>query len=127
MPQIPESAGACRSWKNALLPQLMALDHSEENLVRSWLAQAFAARSDAEVCELEDSAGFQSIFESAEISGVTLKGRLLLNAGSQEFDVDKLYGGILSSVELFQIPGPEAKSINSLKRQGAVFVEPITE
>ena len=51
---------------------------------------------------------FQSMFESA--------GRLLLNAVSQEFDVDKLYGGILSSVELFQIPGPEAESINSLKQ-----------
>lgn len=53
-PQLPDSAGAFRAWRNAFLPLLMALDGSNENLLYQWLLQAFNARTVAEVNHFKD-------------------------------------------------------------------------
>jgi hypothetical protein len=39
--------------------------------------------------------------------GLQLRGRVLLNMIIREFDLDGALGGVVSSVELFQIPSPE--------------------
>lgn len=59
MPALPDSAGSFRSWRNAFLPMLMALDSSPENFLYFWLLSAFNARSTQETQVLkQDSEGF---------------------------------------------------------------------
>lgn len=47
-------------------------------------------------------------------SGRGLRGRHILNMVVREFDLDAALGGIISSIELFQLPSPENDNISSL-------------
>eukprot|EP00435_Cladocopium_sp_Y103_P046209 s240_g13.t1 len=133
IPPLPDSAGALRSWKNAVLPMLIALDKSDQNFLYTWLMEAFHAKLPHEVEGLRfDSGGFprfdrvlcswltrdsclrgyfgpriQSYLEESMTRGLQLRGRVLLNMIIREFDLDGALGGVVSSVELFQIPSPE--------------------
>ena len=133
LPPLPDSAGALRSWKNAVLPMLIALDKSDQNFLYTWLMEAFHAKLPHEVEQLRfDSGGFprfdrmlcswltrdsclrgyfgpriQSYLEESMTQGLQLRGRVLLNMIIREFDLDGALGGVVSSVELFQIPSPE--------------------
>ena len=141
LPPLPDSAGGLRSWKNSVLPVFMALDCSSENALMTWLMAAFNARSPAEVALLRtDSQGFdrfdrvlcswltkpeslkghfgtriQSYLEESLSSGLGLRGRPILNFVVREFDLDSALGSVISAVELFQIPSPEADNISSLE------------
>ena len=124
LPPLPYSAGALRSWKNAVLPMLVALDKSGQN---------FHAKLPHEVEQLRsDSGGFprfdrvlcswltrdsclrgyfgpriHSYLEESMARGLPLRERVLSNMIIREFDLDGALGGVVSSVELFQIPSPE--------------------
>ena len=132
MPALPDSAGSFRSWRNAFLPMLMALDSSPENFLYVWLLSAFNARSTQEIQVLkQDSEGFprfdrilcswltkdlrghfgariQSYVEECIATNTALRGRPLLNMVVREFDLDAALGGVVSSVELFQLAAPES-------------------
>eukprot|EP00435_Cladocopium_sp_Y103_P025527 s45_g6.t1 len=129
MPPLPDSAGGFRSWKNAFLPLLIALDSSDESHLYQWLLQAFNARSPQDTTLLQqDSGGFprfdrilcswftkdtclkgyfgtriQAFIEESIARGMNLRGRPLL-----KFDLDAALGGMVSAVELFQIPSPDS-------------------
>ena len=132
MPALPDSAGSFRSWRNAFLPMLMALDSSPENFLYVWLLGAFNAKTTLEIQALkQDSEGFprfdrilcswftkdlkghfgariQSYIEECIATNSTLRGRPLLNMVVREFDLDAALGGVVSSVELFQLTSPES-------------------
>ena len=134
MPSLPDSAGAFRSWKNAFLPMVIALDSSDQSYLYQWLTKAFNAKTPAEVQQLKlDSEGFprfdrvlcswctresclkghfgtriQAFIEESMSHGYHLRGRPLLNMIIREFDLDAALGGMLSAVELFQIPSPDS-------------------
>ena len=137
---FPESAGALRAWKNSVIPIFIALDKSPENHLSDWLMFAFRARTPAEILTLStDSQGFprldrmlcswlskpdclrgyfgpriQAYLEESMNSGRGLRGRHILNMVVREFDLDAALGGIISSIELFQLPSPENDNISSL-------------
>ena len=141
LPSLPESAGALRQWRNTVLPMFMSLDRSEHNHLANWLMKAFHAKTKAEILQRNtDSEGFprfdrvlcswfskpeclkghfgtkiQAYLEEAMNSGLQLRGRPLLNMVVREFDLDAALGGVVSAVELFQIPSPEHDSIPSLQ------------
>lgn len=118
MPALPDSAGSFRSWRNAFLPMLMALDSSPENFLYFWLLSAFNARSTQETQVLkQDSEGFprfdrilcscltkdlrghfgariQSYVEECIATNTALRGRPLLNMVVREFDLDAALGGV---------------------------------
>ena len=118
MPALPDSAGSFRSWRNAFLPMLMALDSSPENFLYVWLLSAFNARSTQETQVLkQDSEGFprfdrilcswltkdlrghfvariQSYVEECIATNTALRGRPLLNMVVREFDLDAALGGV---------------------------------
>ena len=140
LPSLPESAGALRSWKNTVIPIFIALDKSPENHLSEWLMFAFRARTPAELKTLStNSQGFprldrmlcswlskpdclkgyfgpriQAYLEETMLSGIGLRGRYILNMVIREFDLDSALGGIISSVELFQLPSPDNDNISSL-------------
>jgi hypothetical protein len=127
MPALPDSAGSFRSWRNAFLPMLMALDSSPENFLYVWLLSAFNARSTQEIQVLkQDSEGFprfdrilcswltkdlrghfgariQSYVEECIATNTALRGRPLLNMVVREFDLDAALGGVVSSVGCFSL------------------------
>ena len=132
-PSLPESAGSLRQWKNVILPMLTALDRSPEAHLITWLRKAFDARTAQDIQALKmDSEGFpkfdrmlcswftrgdslkgyfgpriQAYIEETMTVGVSLRGRPLLNMVVREFDLDNALGGVISGVELFQLPSPE--------------------
>ena len=138
--RLPESAGALRAWKNSVIPIFIALDKSPENYLSDWLMFAFRAQTPAEILTLStDSQGFprldrmlcswlskpdclkgyfgprfQAYLEESMSSGRGLRGRHILNMVVREFDLDAALGGIISSIELFQLPSPENDNISSL-------------
>ena len=140
LPSLPESAGALRAWKNSVIPIFIALDKSPENHVSDWLMFAFRARTQDELHTLStNSQGFprldrmlcswlsrpdclkgyfgpriQAYLEESMNSGRGLRGRHILNMVVREYDLDSALGGIISSVELFQLPSPDNDNISSL-------------
>ena len=114
MPALPDSAGALRSWKNAFLPALIALDKSDEGHLYQWLMTAFNAKSAADVEYLRhESDGFQPFdrilcswfsrdsclkgyfgtriqahLEEMMANSISLRGRPLLNMIVREYDLD---------------------------------------
>lgn len=134
MPALPDSAGALRSWKNAFLPALIALDKSDEGHLYQWLMTAFNAKSAADVEYLRhESDGFprfdcilcswfsrdsclkgyfgtriQAHLEEMMANSISLRGRPLLNMIVREYDLDSALGSVVSAVELFQMPSPES-------------------
>ena len=133
LPSLPDSAGSLRQWKNSLIPQLVALDKSSEGHLFNWLMKAFSAISDHDVRALQTSSdGFpkmdrmlcswltkgealkgyfgpriQSFLERSLTNQIPLRGRPILNIIVREFDLERSLGGMISSVELFQISSPE--------------------
>ena len=49
----------------------------------------------------------QAFIAHSLADGSTLRGRPILNLIVREFDLDNALGGMISAVELFQIPPPE--------------------
>ena len=135
MPALPDSTEACRAWRNAFLPMLMALDSSSENLLYQWLLQAVNARTAIEINHFQDeSEGFprfdrvlcswftkdsclkghfgtriQAYIEENIAMNRTFRGRPLLNLVVREFDLDAALGGVVSAVELFQLQSQESE------------------
>ena len=56
-----------------------------------------------------------------------LRGRPILNMIVREFDLDGALGGVISAVELFQIPSPEGdySSLVNIPRQGSTCSHPV--
>ena len=132
-PPLPDSAGALRQWKNTLVPMLNSLDKSAEGRVYTWLMKAFNATDPVDVQHLSMSSDefptldrvlcswltkqdslrghfgprIQAYIESALTNQQVLRGRPILNFIVREFDLDSALGGVISAVELFQIPAPE--------------------
>ena len=120
-------------WKNTLVPMLNSLDKSAEGRVYNWLMEAFQAKTPLEIHALRESSGdfpkldrmvcswltrgealkgqfgprIQSDSEMSITNHQVLRGRPILNMIIREFDLDGALGGVISAVELFQIPSPE--------------------
>ena len=61
IPNLPESAAAYRTWRNAVRTALLSYDLSDEGALGQWLSKAFSARN-AEAHELAaDSEGYPMV------------------------------------------------------------------
>ena len=132
LPNLPETAAQFRTWRNATRTAILAYDQSSEGHLTPWLSKAFTLRGD-EAKELQrDSEGFprfdrviasvlckpevlrssfglkvQAYVEKCEMSGESVRGRMLINMVSSEFDTSHASTSITSSLELFQLPAPQ--------------------
>ena len=112
---------------------LNSLDKSADGHVYNWLMEAFHAKTPFEIEALRQSSGdfpkldrmvcswltkgealkgqfgprIQSYIEMSITNNQVLRGRPILNMIIREFDLDGALGGVISSIELFQIPSPE--------------------
>ena len=105
--QLPSSASAFRSWRNSFLTKTCSIDATGENVILTWLTQAFHSergedlhhsgllpRLDAHLASLladtkhlksELGMSYQSYIERCQMSGRSPKGRYMIWLLAQQF------------------------------------------
>ena len=132
LPSLPESAAQYRTWRNSTRTSILAYDMSPHGLLTPSFTKAFTARGDEAKRLINDSEGFprfdrviasvlckpevlkssfglkvQSYVERCEMEGECIRGRVIINLVSTEFDTSHASTSITSSLELFQLPSPQ--------------------
>lgn len=133
VPNLPIDAGSYRQWKNSLRALVMSYDRSTDGSLMGWITQALGAKTDQEKANLQLSSGafprfdrvlaaalckpehlrsqfgvrFNAYLETCELQHEEIRGRVMLNVISREFDTDRNTGAIVTALELYNLPPPQ--------------------
>ena len=121
---LPANAAAFRGWKNALLTKVSSIDMTGQDIVLTWLLQAFgndemplqssgflprldahlsALLADSKHLKSEIGMRLQSYIESCQMQGKSPKGRHMLWLISQQFRLDMQRGATLTQQSLLEL------------------------
>ena len=111
----------------------MSYDRSTDGSLMGWITQALGAKTDQEKANLQLSSGafprfdrvlaaalckpehlrsqfgvrFNAYLETCELQHEEIRGRVMLNVISREFDTDRNTGAIVTALELYNLPPPQ--------------------
>ena len=140
--QLPSTAAQFRSWRNSFLTKTCAIDQTGQDIILTWLTEAFNSESgehlhnagalprldshlasllaDTKHLKSELGMSYQSYIEKCQMSGRSPKGRFMIWLLAQQFRLDLQRGANLTEQSLLELD-VESFSYSGLKS----FVEKI--
>ena len=126
----------------------MSYDRSTDGSLMGWVTQALGAKTEQEKADLQASSGpfprfdrvlaaalckpehlrsqfgvrFNAYLESCELHHEDIRGRVMLNVISREFDTDRNTGAIMTALELYNLPPPRC-CVAAMARQSELRQE----